>query len=451
MEINVPDTKLPRVVIVGGGFGGLELAKSMYYKKYQVVLIDRNNYHTFQPLLYQVATAGIEADSIVFPHRKIFTSYKGFYFRMAKVEAVIPEKNLIQTSIGELHYDHLVIATGSDTNFFGMEKVKSYSLPMKSVVEALDLRHNILQNFEKALNTSDAVEKESLMNFVIVGGGPTGVELAGALAELRKHVLPCDYPELDMSRMKIILIEASPRVLNSFDERSSEKATKFLTEMGVEVMTATGVVDYDAYVVKTNKGHSIPSTNLVWAAGVAGNALPGLNETAVNRGRRVEVDEFNKVKGYNNIYAIGDVAAMYSEEKYPKGHPMVAQVAIQQGKLLARNLNNLAAGNAMKPFAYNDKGSMATVGRNRAVVEIGKYKSQGAFAWFMWMFIHLITLIGFRNKLVVFINWIISYMNYDRGMRLIIRPFRRPVSPPQPMPPKNDAGSGPGTPAASGA
>lgn len=449
MKINVPDTKLPRVVIVGGGFGGLELAKRMYYKKYQVVLIDRNNYHTFQPLLYQVATAGLEADSIVFPHRKIFTRYKGFYFRMAKVERVIPEQNLIQTSIGDLHYDHLVIATGSDTNFFGMEKVKSYSLPMKSVVEALDLRHNILQNFEKALNTNDPVEKESLMNFVIVGGGPTGVELAGALAELRKHVLPCDYPELDMTKMKIILIEASPRVLNSFDERSSVKAEQFLKEMGVQVMTGTGVVDYDAYVVRTNKGHSIPSTNLVWAAGVAGNALPGIKENVVNRGKRIEVDEHNRVKGYSNIYAIGDVAAMYTDPRYPKGHPMVAQVAIQQGKLLARNLNNMAAGNAMKPFKYKDKGSMATVGRNRAVVEMGKYKSQGVFAWFMWMFVHLITLIGFRNKMVVFINWIINYLNYDRGMRLIIRPFRRPVSPPQPIPPKQKPDAAAGSPASS--
>lgn len=450
MKINVPDTKLPRVVVVGGGFGGLELAKRIYDKRFQVVLIDRNNYHTFQPLLYQVATAGIEADSIVFPHRKIFTRFKNFHFRMAKVERVIPEQNLIQTSIGEMHYDHLVIATGSDTNFFGMDKIKSFSLPMKSVVEALDLRHNILQNFEKALNTTDPVEKESLMNFVIVGGGPTGVELAGALSELRNHVLPCDYPELDMKKMKIYLIEASPRVLNSFNEKSSEKAAKFLVDMGVEVMTGTGVTDYDTYVVKTNKGHSIPTTNLVWAAGVAGNSLPGLNEKVVNRGRRIEVDEFNRVTGYNNIYAIGDVAAMYSEPAYPKGHPMVAQVAIQQGALLARNLNNAAIGNPMKPFHYKDKGSMATVGRNRAVVEIGKYKSQGVFAWFMWMFVHLVTLIGFRNKLVVFVNWLISYMNYDRGMRLIIRPFRRPVSPPQPVPPKTEEPNAGGA-AASGA
>lgn len=424
MKINVPDTKLPRVVIVGGGFGGLELAKKMSYSHYQVVLIDKNNYHTFQPLLYQVATAGIEADSIVFPHRKIFTKYKKFHYRLAEVSRVIPEQNLVVTSIGEIHYDHLVIATGSDTNFFGMEKIKVNSLPMKSVVEALDLRHNTLQNFEKALNTEDPLEKAKLMNFVIVGGGPTGVELAGALAELQKHVLPCDYPELDMTKMQIYLVEASPRVLNSFGEKSSAKAEKFLTDMGVKVMTGTGVVDYEDGIVKTNQGHSIPSTNLIWAAGVAGNALNGLDPATVNRGKRIEVDEINRVKGYNNVYAIGDVASMTTPDT-PRGHPMVAQVAIQQGKLLAKNLRNLAEGKEVKPFKYNDKGSMATVGRNRAVVEIGNYKSQGVFAWFMWMFVHLVTLIGFRNKLVVFINWLISYFNYDRGMRLIIRPFRR--------------------------
>jgi NADH dehydrogenase len=289
----------------------------------------------------------------------------------------------------------------------------------------LDLRHNILQNFEKALNTTDPLEKESLMNFVIVGGGPTGVELAGALAELQKHVLPCDYPELDMSQMKIYLIEASPRVLNSFHEKSSVKADKFLTDMGVTIMTGTGVTDYDANVVKTNKGHNIPSNNLIWAAGVAGNALQGLAPEVVNRGRRIEVDEYNRVKGYENIYAIGDVAAMYTEAAYPKGHPMVAQVAIQQGKLLAKNFNAITAGKVFKPFHYKDKGSMATVGRNRAVVEIGNYRSQGVFAWFMSMFVHLVTLVGFRNKLVVFINWLVSYWNYDRGMRLIIRPFKR--------------------------
>lgn len=425
MKINVPETNLPRVVIVGGGFAGLELAKHISYKHFQVVLIDRNNYHTFQPLLYQVATAGIEADSIVFPLRKIFNRYKNFYFRMAKVERVLPEQNLLETSIGEMKYDHLVIATGSDTNFFGNEKIQRESMPMKSAVEALDLRHSILQNFERSLNTIDQQERESLMNFVIVGGGPTGVELAGALAELRKHVLPCDYPELDMTRMKIYLIEASPRVLNSFEQRSSEKAQKFLEQMGVQVMIDTAVSDYEANVVKTSKGQSIPSANLIWAAGVAGNPPAGLNEKAVNRGKRIEVDRFNQVIGYTNIYALGDVASMTSEE-FPKGHPMVAQVAIQQGRLLAKNFNNMVQGKPLEPFKYKDKGSMATVGRNRAVVEIGKYKTQGVFAWFMWMFVHLATLIGFRNKLVVFINWVISYMNYDRGMRLIMRPFRKP-------------------------
>ena len=305
-----------------------------------------------------------------------------------------------------------------------MEKLKESSLPMKTVVEALDLRHYVLQNFEKALNTPNAEDKMSLMNYVIVGGGPTGVELAGALGELKKHVLPCDYPDLDFKMMHIHLIESAPRVLASFDEKSSHGALKYLKELDVIVRTDTQVKDYDGRNVVISKDPQLKASTLIWTAGVIGKNIPGLKAEVVNRGGRIEVDTFCRVKGYSNIFAIGDVAAMYVDE-FPKGHPMVAQVAIQQGELVGKNLIRQKQGKDLVSFKYKDKGSMATVGRNRAVVEIGKYRTQGAFAWFMWMFVHLFALIGFRNRIVVFINWLWSYFNYDRGMRLIIRPYKK--------------------------
>lgn len=424
-KINVPDTNMPRVVIIGGGFGGLKLAKALSKAEVQVVLFDRNNYHTFQPLLYQVATAGLEPDSIAYPLRKIFKRQRDFYFRMAEVTKVLPESKLLQTNIGEIQYDELIIATGSKTNFFGLGNVQKYAMPLKTVAQALNLRSLILQHFETALIESDLEVRESNMNFVIVGGGPTGVELAGALGELKKHVLPNDYPELDVRRMQIHLIEAGPALLGGMDEVSSKKSLDYLKKLGVNVWLNTLVTDYDGNQVSTNIDKTILAKNFIWSAGVEGNLVDGFVESSISKANRLNVNSFNQVVGFEDIYAVGDVAQMQSED-YPRGHPMVAQVAIQQGYNVAENLKRRLKGKEMKPFVYNDKGSMATVGRNKAVVEIGKFKSQGAFAWFTWMFVHLISLAGFRNKMVTLINWLWNFINYDRGIRLIIRPFDRP-------------------------
>lgn len=422
MLIDVPKVYLKRVVIVGGGFAGIELAKKLR-NSYQVVMLDRNNYHTFQPLLYQVATAGIEPDSIVFPLRKVFKGFHHFHFRMAEATEVIPSENLLKTSIGDIGYDYLVIATGSDTSYFGMENLRRNSMPMKSVREALDLRSCILQNFEMAVNIPDPQEREALMNYVIVGGGPTGVELAGALGELKKHVLPNDYPELDFRKMQIHLIDTGPRVLGAMGERSSEKAEKFLKELDVRVWLNMRVTDYDGRKVQTEKGDGFYTSTLIWAAGVMGVSIPGMPAGAILPNGRITVNQTNLVEGSANIYAVGDAALMKTEE-YPKGHPQVAQVAIQQARQLGKNLASGMKVSYWTNFKYKDLGSMATIGRNRAVVEISSFKTQGFFAWLIWMFIHLIALVGFRNRLVVFLNWLINYINYDRGMRLIIRPFQ---------------------------
>jgi NADH:ubiquinone reductase (H+-translocating) len=423
MHVDIPNVSLPRVLIVGGGFAGLRLARKLR-NRFQVVLIDRNNYHTFQPLLYQVATAGIEPDSIVFPLRKIFKGYRNFHFRMAEALEVKSTENTLVTSIGDIDYDYLVIATGSDTNYFGMERPKKYGIPMKSVREALDLRSCILENFETAITTADLVEREALMNYVIVGGGPTGVELAGALGELKRHVLPNDYPELDFRRMQIHIIDGNPRLLSSMTENSSEKAQRYLAELDVHIWTNLRVTDYDGRTISTQSGETFRTATMIWAAGVRGVFIPGLPAESILRSGRVKVNQHNLVDGLTNVFALGDVAHMTADKAFTEGHPQVAQVALQQGDLLGRNLVSSTDQSKWKGFAYNDKGSMATIGRNRAVVEIGKLRSQGFIAWVLWMFVHLMSLVGFRNRLVVLFNWVINYINYDRGMRLIIRPFK---------------------------
>ena len=423
--MNIPQTSFPRVVVIGGGFAGLAVIKGLQKQDLQVVLIDKHNYHTFQPLLYQVATGGLEPDSIAFPLRKTINNLENYFFRLTEVTNILPEKNTIETSIGSLEYDYLVIATGSKTNFFGNKNVEKNAMEMKSVPQSLNIRSLIIENFEEALLTSNLEERQALMNFVIVGGGPTGVELAGALAEMKKAILPKDYPDLDIRQMQINLIQGSDRLLDAMGPQSSKKAEEFLVKLGVNVWKNNYVKDYDGLTVTTNTEKSFRASTVIWAAGVMGDVINGLaTEAVVQRGTRFKVDSYNRVNGYKNIFAIGDVAAM-SSEKYEHGHPMMAQPAIQQGKLLAKNILAQLKGKELKPFVYHDKGSMATIGRNKAVVDLPNFKFQGVFAWFVWMFVHLFSLIGFRNKAVVFMNWVYNYIRFDRETRLIIRPFKK--------------------------
>ena len=423
--MNIPQSSFPRVVIIGGGFAGLAVAKGLEEQELQVVLIDKHNYHTFQPLLYQVATGGLEPDSIAFPMRKIFNDLENYYFRLAEVKNIISEKNEIETTIGNLEYDYLIVATGSTTNFFGNKNIEKYAMEMKSVPQSLDLRSLIIENFEEALLTSDLAERHALMNFVIVGGGPTGVELAGALAEMKKGILPKDYPDLDIRQMQINLIQSSDCLLKGMSTKASEKAEDFLIDLGVNVWKNLRVLDYDGKTVTTNSSDFFKAETVIWAAGVQGETVNGLQtECVVERANRIKVDAFNKIIGYTNMYAIGDIACMVSD-KNPKGHPMMAQPALQQGKLLAKNILANINGKPQEAFIYKDRGSMATIGRNKAVVDLPKWKFQGVFAWFVWMFVHLFSLIGFRNKAIVFLNWVYNYIRFDRETRLIIRPYKK--------------------------
>lgn len=422
--MNIPQTSLPRVVIVGGGFAGLALAKGLEKKDIQVVLLDKHNYHTFQPLLYQVSTGGLEPDSIAFPIRKLFNNLENYHFRLAEVNHIDADKNEIATSIGNLEYNYLVLATGSKTNFFGNKSIEEHAMEMKTIPQSLNIRSLTLENFESALLTSDIEERTALMNFVIVGGGPTGVELAGALAEMKKGILPKDYPDLDIRQMQINLVQGADRLLDAMSIKASKKAEDFLVGLGVNVWKNVHVTNYDGNIVTTNTNEVFKAATVIWAAGVQGDAVDGLKDTCiVERGNRIVVDEFNKVKGYENVFAIGDIACMTSE-KYPKGHPMMAQPALQQGKLLSKNIVALLQNKPLKAFKYHDKGSMATIGRNKAVVDLPNWKFQGIFAWFVWMFVHLFSLIGFRNRAIVFLNWVYNYVRFDRESRLIIRPFK---------------------------
>jgi NADH dehydrogenase len=426
--MNIPQSNYPRIVIVGGGFGGISLAQKLSKKEVQVVLLDKNNYHTFQPLLYQVSTGGLEPDSIAYPLRKVLIGYDNFFFRLAEVKEIQPEKKVLSTSIGEVSYDYLVVATGSETNFFGNKELEKNAMAMKSIPQSLNLRSLILENFEQALLTDDYHERDALMNFVIVGGGPTGVELAGALAEIKKGILPKDYPDLDTRRAQINLVQGGDRLLDAMSANASEKSEQFLEKLGVQVWKNTRVTGYDGKTVTTKTDLTFDTATLVWAAGVMGATIKGLDaKEFLAGGNRLNVNEFNQVEGYPEIFAIGDIACMQSED-YPRGHPMMAQPAIQQGKHLGENLVRLIDGKSLKPFSYLDKGSMATVGRNKAVVDLKNLKFQGVFAWFVWMFVHLFFLIGFRNRVVVFVNWVYNYVRFDREARLIIRPFKRNYS-----------------------
>ncbi len=423
--MNIPQSSFPRIIIIGGGFGGIALAKKLCKKEVQVVLIDKNNYHTFQPLLYQVSTGGLEPDSIAYPIRKVLQGYPNFYFRLAEVERIDTNGRMLQTNIGGIQYDYLVVATGSETNFFGNKNIEAMGMAMKSIPQSLNLRSLILENFEQALLTDDLHERDALMNFVIVGGGPTGVELAGALAEIKKGILPKDYPDLDTRRAQINLIQGSDRILPAMSEIASSKAEGFLEDLGVNVWKNIRVTDYDGKHVSTNTDTSFESETLVWAAGVKAACIDGLDaKELLCRGGRLRVNQFHQVEGFKEIFAIGDVAQMETEA-FPHGHPMMAQPAMQQGENLGENLVRIVEDKPLKLFVYKDKGSMATVGRNKAVVDLPKFKFQGVFAWFVWMFVHLYFLIGFRNRVVVFINWVYNYIRFDREARLIIRPFKK--------------------------
>lgn len=421
IQPNIPETDRPRVVIVGGGFAGINLAKALRRAPVQVVLLDRNNYHLFQPLLYQVATAGLEPDSIAFPLRGIFKRQKNFYFRMADVKGVSSSDNVLHTNIGDIKYSYLVIATGSNTNFFGNKIIEEHAIGMKSLIEAVQIRNYVLKQFEESLLMNDETAIRPKLNFVMVGGGPTGVELAGAFAELRKYILPKDYPELPLHLMNIYLIEAGPKVLASMSEASSQKTLEGLEFLKVKVMTNVAVKEYDGHTLTLSNGETIVTQSLLWSAGVKGIPIKGIPEDITLPNGRVMVDEVNRMKGSSNIFLIGDIAQQVTDDRYPKGYPMVAQVAMQQGKQLGKNIANELKGKPLRPFKYTDLGSMATIGRNRAVAEFSGIRLSGYIAWIAWMIVHLLNLMGFRNKLVVFINWFYRYFTYDRGTRIIIK------------------------------
>ena len=422
MSINIQRNQKKRVVIVGGGLGGLRLAEDLYGSGMQVVLIDKNNFHQFPPLIYQIASAGIDPSSISFPFRQIFRKRKDFYFRMAEARMVDTEKKILQTSIGKIDFDYLVLAAGATTNFFGNKNIEEWAIPMKTVPEAMGLRNALLSNLERALTCATEEERQELLNVVIVGGGATGVEIAGALAEMRRYVIPYDYPDMDSSLMHIYLIEAGDRLLAGLSQESSQKAYEFLKSMGVDIQFGKMVTDYRDHKVVMKDGTEIPTRTFLWVSGIRANAMPGIDESHLGRGFRFKVDEYNRIPGLNDVFAIGDQCLQTSDAAYPNGHPQVAQVAIQQAKNLAKNLkliNQGADSSELTAFHYKNLGSMATIGRNKAVVEIGKFHSQGFFAWVLWLVVHLRSILGVKNKMMVLLNWLWKYVSYNDSIRMI--------------------------------
>lgn len=423
MSINIQRNHKKRVVIVGGGLGGLRLAEDLYGSGMQVVLIDKNNFHQFPPLIYQIASAGIDPSSISFPFRQIFRKRKDFYFRMAEARMVDTEKKILQTSIGKIDYDYLVLAAGATTNFFGNKNIEEWAIPMKTVPEAMGLRNALLSNFERALTCATEEERQELLNVVIVGGGATGVEIAGALSEMKRYVIPYDYPDMDSSLMHIYLIEAGDRLLAGMSQDSSKKAYDFLKSMGVDIQFGKMVTDYRDHKVIMKDGTEIPTRTFLWVSGIRANAMPGISEDHLGRGFRFKVDQFNRIPGLNDVFAIGDQCLQTTDPAYPNGHPQVAQVAIQQAKNLAKNIKRINEGhaddNSLTPFKYNNLGSMATIGRNKAVVEIGKFRSQGFFAWILWLVVHLRSILGVKNKMMVLLNWLWKYVSYNDSIRMI--------------------------------
>jgi NADH dehydrogenase len=424
MKALLPESNNPRIVIVGAGFAGLTLARKLVKSDFQVVLVDKNNYHQFQPLIYQVATAGLEPSSISFPLRKVFQKASNTYIRITEVEEVNTTEKFLKTNIGRINYDILVLALGADTNYFGIQHIEEMSVPMKTVSEALFLRNRMLQNFEDAISVESEDEREGLLNVVIAGGGPTGVEVAGALAEIREFIIPKDYKEIDKQNLKIFLIEASDRVLNGMSDHASAKATAYLAKLKVEVITGVPVSDFDGKNVTLKDGRIIRTNTLIWATGIRANEISGFRPEIYTRGKRIKVDRFNLVEGYEDVFVVGDMALM-QEPGYENGHPQLATVAIQQARHLAENLKRKEQGQALKPFTYRHLGTMATVGRNLAVVDLNVVRLHGFTAWLFWMFVHLMSIVGVKNRLLIFINWVWNYLTYDQSLRLIIKPKQK--------------------------
>ena len=411
-----------KIIVIGGGFAGLQFAKKLNGNRTKkLVLIDKVNHHMFQPLFYQVACGRIEPSNISFPFRKIFQRSKNIQFRMTEVKQIIPSENKIITEDHVFHYDKLVIATGCKTNFFGNQKMENLAFGMKNTHEAISIRNHVLLTFEKLINEKSRSD-DGNWNIVIVGSGPTGVELAGAFAEMKREILPRDYPRMNFDNLEIILVSSTEKPLAVMSEESQEKSEQYLKDLGVRFISNDMVTDYDGDRVYLSSGNIIPSNNVIWAAGVTGNIIEGLTENSIKNNRYV-VDRYNKIVGFDDIYAIGDIAYMETP-KYPNGHPQVANVAINQGKNLAKNFLKKSE-NEWQPYEYDDKGSMATIGKHRAVVDLPKFKFQGIFAWYFWMFLHLMLILSVRNKLAIFFNWMWSYINRDSTLRLIIIPNKK--------------------------
>lgn len=421
MKANIERTDKKRIVIVGGGLGGLELAFKLVDDDYQVVLVDKNNYHQFPPLIYQVASGGLEPSSISFPFRRLFQGKKDFFFRMAKVESVNTDKKTIKTTVGEIDYDYLVMAFGAKTNFFGNKDIEATTLPMKSVSEAMRLRNTILRNLELALTEEDPARKQALMNIVVVGGGASGVEIAGAVAEMKKNIIARDYPDLDSSQMHIYLVNAVDRLLSAMDPVSSKRAERDLKELHVHIRQPQFATEYKDGILKTSAGLEIPTQTVIWVSGICANTIEGFPAESIGHAGRFLTDRFCRVKGVKDVYAIGDVSLVEGDEEYPLGHPQLAQVAMQQAKTVAKNFKAMSKGKELKPFKYKNLGVMATIGRNHAVAEISGKKFGGFPAWALWLIVHLRSILGVKNKTFILLNWVWNYINYKQSLRLILK------------------------------
>lgn len=421
MKANIERTDKKRIVIVGGGLGGLELAFKLVDDDYQVVLVDKNNYHQFPPLIYQVASGGLEPSSISFPFRRLFQGKKDFFFRMAKVESVNTDKKIINTTVGEIDYDYLVMAFGAKTNFFGNKDIEATTLPMKSVSEAMKLRNTILRNLELALTEEDPARKQALMNIVVVGGGASGVEIAGAVAEMKKNIIARDYPDLDSSQMHIYLVNAVDRLLSAMNPISSKRAERDLKELHVHIRQPQFATEYKDGILKTSAGLEIPTQTVIWVSGICANTVEGFPAESIGHAGRFLTDRFCRVKGVKDVYAIGDVSLVEGDEEYPLGHPQLAQVAMQQAKIVAKNFKAMSKGKELKPFKYKNLGVMATIGRNHAVAEISGKKFGGFPAWALWLVVHLRSILGVKNKTFILLNWVWNYINYKQSLRLILK------------------------------